>query len=94
LDIHPRVLEQLNDERLGSLAGKLSIDNLLNLANNPLAQRFLDARSGNINIIQEVEGRLLRITLSGDAKRIISVGPIRPNLVRNRIASGDFIPLS
>jgi hypothetical protein len=94
LDIHPRVFQQLNDERLGSLTAKLNADALLRLANNPSAQRFLDTRSNNINIIQEVEGRLLRITLSGDSQRIISVGPIRTNLVRNRIASGDFIPLT
>lgn len=75
MDIHPRVFQQLNDERLGSLTGKLNVDDLLRLANNPSAQRFLDTRSNNINIIQEVEGRLLRITLSGDSQRIISVGP-------------------
>jgi hypothetical protein len=56
LDIHPRVFQQLNDERLSSLTGKLNVDDLLRLANNPSAQRFLDTRSNNINIIQEVEG--------------------------------------
>jgi len=92
-DIAPRVLKQLNDSRLGSLAGKLSPNDLQKLANNPSARRFLDGRSGNINVIQEVEGKLLRITTPRDAQKIISVGPIRPNQVTNRINSGDFVPL-
>ena len=92
-DIAPRVLKQLNDTRLGSLAGKLGPNDLQKLANNPSAKRFLDTRSGNINVIQEVEGKLLRITTPRDAQKIISVGPIRPNQVTNRINSGDFVPL-
>lgn len=92
-DIHPRVTGQLNDSRMGSLAGKLSPGDFQRLANNPSAQRVFDARSGNINVIQNVEGKLLRITVPRDEMKIISVGPIRPNQVTNRIESGDFIPL-
>lgn len=92
-DIHPRVMTQLNDPLMGALAGKLSPDDLQWLANNPAAQRVFDARSGNINVIQDVEGKLLRITVPRDEVKIISVGPIRPNQVTNRLESGDFIPL-
>lgn len=92
-DIDPRVFDQLKDARLGGLAGKLGVDNLQKLANNPSAKRFLDNRTGNINVIQEVEGKLLRITTPSDALKIISVGPIRPNQVANRIKAGDFTPL-
>lgn len=92
-EIHPRVLEQLKDSRLGNLAGKLTTDDLQRFVNNPLAQRVFDARSGNINVIQNIEGTLLRITVPQDAMRIISVGPIRSNQVQNLISKGDFVPL-
>lgn len=92
-EIHPRVLTQLADARLGSLAGRITPADLQRLANNPAARRVLDARSGNINVIQEVEGRLIRITVPRDAHRIISVGPIRANQVENLLRSGDFVPL-
>lgn len=88
-----RVISQLQDARLGPLAGRLTLSDLERLANNPQARRVYDARSGNINVIQEVEGRLIRITGPGNAHKIISVGPIRANQVENLIRSGDFIPL-
>jgi filamentous hemagglutinin len=91
--VAPRVAGQLADSRLGKLAGKLTGDRLQQLVNNPAAQRFLDASSGHINVIQEVDGVLLRITTPRDAFRIISVGPIRPNGLANGIASGRFVPL-
>lgn len=91
-EIHPRVIQQLADSRLGPLAGKLTPADLQRLANNPTAQRVFDTRSGNMNIIQEVDGVLLRITVPANAMKIISVGPIRSNQVTNRLASGDFIP--
>lgn len=91
--VSPRVVEQLRDVRLGVLAGKLNADDLKRLANSPDAQRIFDARTNNINIIQEVDGVLLRITVPKDELKIISVGPIRPNQLRNRIMAGDFIPM-
>ena len=48
---------------MGRLQGKLTNDDLQQLANNPNATRVLDNRSGNINVIQEVEGKTLRITV-------------------------------
>ncbi|MCV4291164.1 DUF637 domain-containing protein [Pseudomonas capsici] len=91
--IADRVFGQLNDPRMGQLAGKLDADALQKLANNPSASRFMDARTGNINVIQEVEGKLIRITVPRDEMKIISVGPIRPNQVKNLLGKGDFVPL-
>ena len=92
-DIHPRVLGQLGNPRLGPLAGRLEPDDLQLLANAPSASRYLDARTGNINVIQSVQGVTLRITTPRDAMRIISVGPIRARQVTNRVAAGDFVLL-
>ncbi|MBC3256425.1 filamentous hemagglutinin N-terminal domain-containing protein [Pseudomonas paralactis] len=91
--IADRVFGQLNDPRMGQLAGKLDSDALQKLANNPSATRFMDARTGHINVIQEVEGKLIRITVPRDEMKIISVGPIRPNQVKNLLGKGDFVPL-
>lgn len=43
--------------------------------------------------LQEVEGKLIRITVPRDEMKIISVGPIRPSQVRNLLSQGDLIPL-
>ncbi|MGE8637140.1 MAG: hypothetical protein ACN6PR_00765, partial [Achromobacter sp.] len=93
ITVADRVYGQLNDPRMGQLAGKLDVDALQKLANNPGAARFLDARTGHINIIQEVEGKLIRITVPRDEMKIISVGPIRSNQVKNLLGKGDFVPL-
>jgi hypothetical protein len=92
-EIAPRVAGQLGDARLGRLAGRLTPDDLQRLANNPSAARYFDARTGNINVIQNVQGVTLRITTPRDAMRIISVGPIRARQVANRVSAGDFLPL-
>lgn len=91
--IADRVYEQLNDPRMGQLAGKLDNQRLQNLANNPNAMRILDTRSGHINIIQEIDGKLFRITVPANEMKIISVGPICSNQVTNLINKGQFIPL-
>lgn len=49
-----RVFGQLNDPRMGQLAGKLDANALQKLANSPGATRVLDTRTGHINVIQEV----------------------------------------
>lgn len=92
-NIADRVYAQLNDSRLGSLSGKLNATELQKLANNPAAVRVYDARSGHINVIQSVDGKLLRITVPNNEMKIISVGPIRPNQVKNLIEKGSFVPL-
>jgi filamentous hemagglutinin len=87
------VAGQLQDARLGSLAGGLGPEDLQRLVNAPGATRYLDNKTGNINVVQEVEGRLLRVTMPRDAFKIISVGPIRARGVANGVASGRFTPL-
>lgn len=86
-----RVGAQLLDGRLGSLAGNISPTRLQQLASNPNALRFLDNATGNTNIVQLVEGRLLRITTAGDdVSKIISVGPIQRSGLFNGILNGRF----
>jgi hypothetical protein len=91
--LNERVLGQLTDPRMGRLQGRLTAEQLSDFANSSTARRFWDARSNNINIIQEVDGRLLRITVARDKFEIISVGPIQERNIINSIARGDFIEL-
>lgn len=93
--LHPRVAGQLADSRLGALAGKLSPEKVIELANQSGALRVLDANSKNlnINVIQKIGDVTLRITVANDKKLVISVGPIRPEQVLNKLADGRFVPL-
>lgn len=84
---------QLDDVRLGSLRGQLGPDDLQRLVNAPGAQRYYDNATGNINVIQQVDDVLLRITTASDEFKIISVGPIRPNQVTNGVTNGRFVPI-
>ena len=68
-ELAPRVLEQLKDPRLGSLAGKLDSNFLNKLANSPNTQFLYDKSSNYINVVQEVNGKLLRITVLIGIKR-------------------------
>ena len=92
-EVVPRVAGQLQDSRLGPLAGRLGPDDLQRLVQEPGAKRFFDTRTGNINVVQEVDGVLLRITTPRDAFKIISVGPIRQRQLENGIRSGRFGPM-
>jgi filamentous hemagglutinin len=71
----------------------LTTSDLQRLAVNSKADFYYDVRSGNINVIQEVDGRLLRITTPSDVNKIISVGPIRANQVQNLIKRGAYVPI-
>ena len=88
-----RVNEQLQDPRLGELAGKLDATLLNAYANNPYARHYRDARSGHINVIQQVGATLLRITVLSHGDKIISVGPVRGKDVVNAEKSARFVPL-
>jgi hypothetical protein len=92
-EIHPRVLGQLDDPRLGALRGKLTPDDLQDLAHIPSARYLMDTATGNINVIQDVDGVILRITTPRDAFKIISVGRMRPNQIPNGLESGRFVPI-
>lgn len=91
--IADRVAGKLDDVRLGSLRGQLGPDDLQRLVNAPGAQRYYDTATGNINVIQQVDDVLLRITTASDEFKIISVGPIRPNQVTNGVTNGRFVPI-
>lgn len=91
--IADRVAGQLDDVRLGSLRGQLGPDDLQGLVNAPGAQRYYDTATRNINVIQQVDDVLLRITTASDEFKIISVGPIRPNQVTNGVTNGRFVPI-
>ena len=92
-EIHPRVNSQLSDSRLGELAGKITPEEIVDLANNRAGKAFLDTKSGHINYIQELEGKLFRITTSKDEFKIISVGPIRERNLVNSVRNGRFKPI-
>jgi hypothetical protein len=91
--VDSRVVGQLADSRLGPLAGKFTPQRLHDLVNSPTARRVFDSRTGNVNIIQEVEGRLIRITVAGDKFKIISVGPIQERNILNLIENGGYVPI-
>uniref|UniRef100_UPI00240D787D RHS repeat domain-containing protein n=1 Tax=Rosenbergiella epipactidis TaxID=1544694 RepID=UPI00240D787D len=91
--IAERVYPQLVDPRMGRLAGGLTKKDLQELANSPIARRYLDAKSMHINVIQEVDNKLLRITVPNDEMKIISVGPIRKNQLNNLIKRNRYIPI-
>ena len=88
-----RVAGQLDDVRLGSLAGRFSLDDIQDIANSPASRAFFDARNGTINIVQEIDGVLLRITAERDEMLIKSVGRLRPEQLENGIQSGRFVPI-
>lgn len=73
--------------------GKLDLESINKLANSPNAQFLYDKSSNYINVIQDVNGKLLRITALPDTFKIISVGPIQERNVINSISNGRFIPI-
>jgi hypothetical protein len=76
-----RVADQLKDPRMGQLAGKISPDQLVEYANSANAKRFIDTRpdptfglpKNNINVLQEIDGKLIRITTPNNEFKIISI---------------------
>lgn len=78
---------------MGRLQGKLTVDDPTGLANNPNARISWDARSNTINIIQEVDGKLLRFTVARVKPQIISVGPVQERNITNSVGRGDWIDM-
>jgi RHS repeat-associated protein len=81
----PSALEKL--QRLG-----LSLDQANRIVHSPTSQKLIDtANNGNINVIQDAGGKLVRITLDPTGQRIISAGYVQARNVANSIASGRFV---
>jgi len=78
---------------MGPLQGKITPERLNELVNSPSARHIYDVRSGNINVIQEIDGKLMRITVAGDKFKVISVGPILERNIANLIKNGKFVPI-
>ncbi len=92
-DIAPRVEKQLIDSRMGSLAGKIDMDFLGKLLKSKKAQFLYDNGTGHVNIINQVNGKLIRITVLRNEFKIISVGPIKARNVAHSIEKGRFTPI-
>jgi hypothetical protein len=86
LPIVPSALEKL--QRLG-----MSLQEATAIVESPTSQKLVDnLNNGNINVIQDVGGKLVRITLDPSGQRIISAGYVQARNVANSIASGRFTP--
>lgn len=90
--IADRVVTQLAGPRMGGV--KLTLNDLQQLFNNPDAQIYRDLKSNNINVIQEVIGKLIGITVAGDYMKIISVFPMQQRQTTNSLAKGIYQVLS
>jgi hypothetical protein len=91
--VHGRVAAQLDDVRLGPLAGRYRVDDLQSLMHSPGSRAYFDTATRNMNVVREVDGVLLRITTAGDEFRIISVGRLRQAQLQNGISNGRFVPI-
>jgi RHS repeat-associated protein len=82
----PSAIQKL--EKLG-----LSLQQANAIIQSPASQKLIDnANGGNINVIQEIGGKLVRVTLDPTGQRIISAGIVRANSITNGIANGRFTP--
>jgi hypothetical protein len=90
-NISPRVMGQLQDRFSGVV--KIDKRKMLELLENPSAQRLFDTKSNHINVIQEIQGKLVRITVLKDEFKVISTGIMKQNGLKNGITKGRFIPL-
>jgi hypothetical protein len=80
-------------QKLRSLG--ISLERANAIIQNPASQKLIDnaaANRGNINHIQEIGGKLIRITTDPSGQRIISAGIVQANSITNGIASGRFTP--
>jgi RHS repeat-associated protein len=86
LPVVPSAIDKL--QKLG-----LSPERANAIVQSPASQKLIDnANNGNINHIQEVGGKLIRITTDPSGQRIISAGIVRANSITNGIANGRFTP--
>jgi hypothetical protein len=82
----PSAIEKL--QKLG-----ISVERTNAIIQSPASQKLIDhANNGNINHVQEVGGKLIRITTDPTGQRIISAGIMRANSITNGIANARFTP--
>jgi len=87
LPIVPSAVDKL--QKIG-----LSLQQATELVESPTAQKLIDnANGGNINVLQKVGDKVVRITLDPSGSRIISAGYMQSRNVANGIASGRFTPM-
>jgi hypothetical protein len=80
----PSALQKLN--ALG-----LSLRDANAIIDSPASQKLVDhANDLNVNYVQEVGGKLIRITTDPTGQRIISAGMMRASQITNGIANGRF----
>ena len=83
----PSALEKL--QKLG-----MTLEQANAMIESPTTQKLIDnLHGGNINVLENVGEKVVRVTLDPTGKRIISAGLMRANSVTNGIASGRFTPL-
>jgi RHS repeat-associated protein len=86
LPVVPSAIDKL--QKLG-----ISVEQANAIVRSPASQKLIDnANGGNINVIQEVGGKLVRVTTDPTGQRIISAGIVRANSITNGIANGRFTP--
>lgn len=69
----------------------LTLQEANEIVRSPATQKLIDnSNSGNINCIQQVGGKLIRITTDPSGQRITSAGYVQARNVANSIASGRF----
>ncbi|WP_347357659.1 hypothetical protein [Bdellovibrio sp.] len=94
-----RASMQLSLDRLEGLKGKLTVDDLNRIAKDPKAFVVWDLNAhrgynGRINIYKDMGDLNLRISVEPDSYKIISVGRLSDNEIRNRLKKGRDIPLN
>jgi RHS repeat-associated protein len=84
LPVVPSAIDKL--QKLG-----ISPERASAIVQSPASQKLIDnANNGNINHVQEVGGKLIRITTDPSGQRIISAGMMRANQITNGIAKGRY----
>ena len=80
----PSAIEKL--QKIGLTLGQANA-----IVQSPATQKLIDnANNGNINCLQQVGDKVVRITTDPTGQRIISAGYVRANSIVNGLANGRF----
>jgi RHS repeat-associated protein len=84
LPVMPSAIDKL--QKIG-----VSIQEANQIVNSPASQKLVDnLNNGNINYVQDIGGKLVRITTDPTGQRIISAGTMRANQITNGLKGGRF----